>query len=67
MDRSAKLRYSILQIESQLRDESEVDGQSNQQYTEPAEANFLFLRGSLENVHSEKERVRRELERAQHE
>ena len=27
---------------------------------------FLFLRGRLENVHSEKERVRRELERAQH-
>jgi ABC-type phosphate transport system auxiliary subunit len=43
-----------------------VDGQNNQQYTDPAEANLPLLRGRLENVRSEKERVRRELERAQH-
>jgi len=43
-----------------------VDGQSNQQYTDPAEANLPVLRGRLENVRSEKERVTRELERAQH-
>ena len=31
----AKLRYSIFGIELRMRDQSEVNGQSNQQYTEP--------------------------------
>ncbi len=43
-----------------------VDGQGNQQYTDPAEAKLPLLRGRLENVRTEKERVRHELERAQH-
>jgi ABC-type phosphate transport system auxiliary subunit len=43
-----------------------VDGKNDQQYTDPAEANLPLLRGRLENVRSEKERVTRELERAHH-
>jgi len=43
-----------------------VDGQTNQQYTAPEEAKLPLLNGQLENVRTEKERVTRELERAQH-
>jgi hypothetical protein len=41
--------------------------QGNQPYVDPGEANLPMLEGRLQNVRDEKERVRKELERAQHE
>jgi len=40
--------------------------QGGTQYSAPAEADLPVLRGNLENVREEKQRVRQELERAQH-
>ena len=42
-----------------------VDGQSNQQYTDPQEANLPLLRGRLENVRDQKKQVKRQIEQAQ--
>jgi len=43
------------------------NGQYQQPYTDPGEADLPLLRGRLNNVRNEKERVRQELERAQRE
>jgi hypothetical protein len=43
-----------------------IDGRSSQ-YSDPAEAALAVLRGNLENVRDEKERVRKQLEQAQRE
>jgi len=40
--------------------------QGGTQYSAPAEAELPVLRGNLQNVREEKQRVRTELERAQH-
>jgi len=42
-----------------------VDSRGGTQYSAPAEADLPVLRGNLENVREEKQRVRKELERAQ--
>jgi len=41
------------------------DGWYQKPYTDPVEADLPLLRGRLQNVRNEKERVRKELERAQ--
>jgi hypothetical protein len=42
-----------------------IDSRGTNQYTDPKESQLPVLRGNLENVRDEKQRVRKELERAQ--